>query len=82
LGSLTHWVFAAVVSYAFPGIAAVLGGGAAFALFFLCMVGQLIWVLKVMPETKNVPLEEMEQNLGIELTAEDIAAASSGPKGH
>jgi SP family xylose:H+ symportor-like MFS transporter len=82
LGSLTHWVFAAVVSYAFPGIAAVLGGGAAFALFFLCMVGQLIWVLKVMPETKNVPLEEMEQNLGIELTAEDIAAASSGPRGH
>jgi sugar porter (SP) family MFS transporter len=82
LGSLTHWVFAAVVSWAFPGIAAVLGGGAAFALFFVCMVGQLIWVLKVMPETKNVPLEEMEANLGIELTAEDIAAARSGPKGH
>jgi SP family xylose:H+ symportor-like MFS transporter len=82
LGSLTHWVFAAVVSWAFPGIAALLGGGAAFALFFLCMVGQLVWVLKVMPETKNVPLEEMEQNLGIELTAEDIAAAGSGPRGH
>ncbi|MCW2678186.1 MAG: sugar transporter, partial [Modestobacter sp.] len=82
LGSLTHWVFAAVVSWAFPGIAALLGGGAAFALFFLCMVGQLIWVLKVMPETKNVPLEEMEQNLGIALTAEDIAAAGSRPRAH
>jgi sugar porter (SP) family MFS transporter len=81
LGSLTHWVFAAVVSWAFPGIAAVLGGGAAFALFFLCMVGQLVWVMKVMPETKNVPLEEMEQNLGIELSAEDVAAGS-GPRGH
>ncbi|WP_448620866.1 sugar porter family MFS transporter [Geodermatophilus sp. URMC 65] len=82
LGSLTHWVFAAVVSWSFPGIAAALGGGAAFAVFFVCMVGQLVWVLKVMPETKNVPLEEMEQNLGIQLSAEDIAAARSGPRAH
>ncbi|RBY79556.1 MFS transporter [Geodermatophilus sp. TF02-6] len=82
LGSLTHWVFAAVVSWTFPGIAAVLGGGAAFGLFFVCMIGQLFWVLRVMPETKNVPLEEMERNLGIELTAEDVAAAGSGPRSH
>jgi MFS transporter, SP family, xylose:H+ symportor len=82
LGSLTHWVFAAVVSYAFPGIAALLGGGMAFTLFFLCMVGQLIWVLRVMPETKNVPLEEMEANLGIALSEEDIAGSESGPRGH
>jgi sugar porter (SP) family MFS transporter len=82
LGSLTHWVFAAVVSWTFPGIAALLGGGMAFTLFFLCMVGQLIWVLKVMPETKNVPLEEMEAALGIELTEDDIRSAGSGPRGH
>ena len=30
LGSLTHWVFAAVVSAIFPAIAAALGGGMAF----------------------------------------------------
>jgi len=82
LGSLTHWVFAAVVSYSFPGIADLLGGGMAFSLFFLCMVGQLVWVLKVMPETKGVPLEEMERSLGIELTSDDLSGASSGPKGH
>jgi MFS transporter, SP family, xylose:H+ symportor len=82
LGSLTHWVFAAAVSWAFPGIAALLGGGAAFALFFVCMVGQLAWVLKVMPETKGVPLEEMEEKLGLQLTPEDLAAAGSGPRGH
>ena len=39
------------------------------------MVGQLIWVLKVMPETRGVPLEEMERNLGIELSDEDITGA-------
>ena len=81
-GSLTHWVFAAVVSAIFPAIAGALGGGMAFTLFFLCMVGQLVWVLKVMPETKNVPLEEMERNLGIELSDEDVSGAQSGPRGH
>ena len=81
-GSLTHWVFAAVVSAIFPAIAGALGGGMAFTLFFLCMIGQLAWVLKVMPETKNVPLEEMERNLGIELSEEDVSGAQSGPRGH
>ena len=81
LGSLTHWVFAAVVSSIFPAIAAALGGGIGVPLFFVCMVGQLIWVLKVMPETRGVPLEEMERNLGIELSEEDIAGADPGPRG-
>ena len=82
LGSLTHWVFAAVVSAIFPAIAGALGGGMAFSLFFLCMVGQLVWVLKVMPETRGVPLEEMERNLGIELSEEDVSGAQSGPRAH
>ena len=37
----------------------------AFLLFGICMIGQLIWVIKVMPETKGVPLEEMEKQLGV-----------------
>ena len=81
-GSLTHWVFAAVVSAIFPAIAGALGGGMAFTLFFLCMIGQLVWVLKVMPETRGVPLEEMERTLGIELTEEDVSGAQSGPRAH
>ena len=54
----------------------------AFTLFFLCMIGQLVWVLKVMPETRGVPLEEMERELGIELSEDDISGAQSGPRGH
>jgi sugar porter (SP) family MFS transporter len=65
LGSLTHWVFAAITSWAFPPVIAALGGGWAFSIFFVCMIGQLVWVLKVMPETKGVPLEEMEEKLGL-----------------
>ena len=30
-----------------------------------CMVGQLIWVLTIMPETKGIPLEEIEERMGI-----------------
>ncbi len=65
LGSLTHWAFAWLTSTYFPPIVDALGGRIAFLIFFLAMVGQLIWVLKVMPETKGVPLEEMEAKLGL-----------------
>ena len=64
-GSLTHWTFAFITTYAFPVLISSVGGGFAFGIFFLCMVGQLFWVLKVMPETKGIPLEEMEEKLGL-----------------
>ena len=65
LGSLTHWVFAWLTSTLFPPIIDALGGGVAFSIFLVFMIGQLLWVLKVMPETKGVPLEEMESRLGL-----------------
>ncbi len=65
LGSFTHWFMAAAISWTFPMIAAT-SGGHAFAFYALMMVGQLIWVLRVMPETKGVPLEEIQKQLGIE----------------
>ena len=65
LGSLTHWVFAFITTYAFPVLTDRFRGGFAFGIFFLAMVGQLFWVLKVMPETKGIPLEEMEEKLGL-----------------
>jgi MFS family permease len=76
LGSLTHWVFAALTSYAFPPIVGALGGGVGFSIFAVCMLGQLIWVLRVMPETKGVPLEEMEYQLGL---VHESPAGGAGP---
>lgn len=81
LGSLTHWVFAAITSFAFPPIIGALGAGAAFSIFFIAMVGQLVWVLKVMPETKGVPLEEMEAKLGLTHDPNDTADPLAS-KGH
>jgi MFS transporter, SP family, xylose:H+ symportor len=65
LGSLTHWVMAAAISWTFPMIAAR-SGGHTFAFYGACMAGQLLWVLFVMPETKGISLERIQQELGIE----------------
>jgi hypothetical protein len=64
LGSSVHWIMAAAISWSFPIIAAKSGGNT-FAFYALCMVGQLLWVLLVMPETKGVSLEEIQKRLGI-----------------
>jgi sugar porter (SP) family MFS transporter len=65
LGSFTHWVMAAAISWTFPMIAAK-SGGHTFAFYAAMMVLQLLWVLFVMPETKGVPLEEIQRKMGIE----------------
>jgi MFS transporter, SP family, xylose:H+ symportor len=64
LGSFTHWVMAAAISWTFPVIATA-SGGHAFAFYAAMMALQLLWVLFVMPETKGVPLEEIQKKLGI-----------------
>ena len=43
-----------------------IGPAAGFGFFFVCMVGLLFWVILVMPETKGVALEDMDEYLGLE----------------
>ena len=64
LGSFTHWFMAAAISWTFPVIADI-SGGHTFAFYALCMVGQLLWVLLVMPETKGLSLEQIQKKMGI-----------------
>lgn len=63
LGCGTHWVFAALIANVFPFFEKSFGGGPIFAFFAVMMVLQLLWVWKMMPETKNVSLEELEKRL-------------------
>ncbi len=65
LGSFTHWFMAALISWTFP-IVAEQSGGNAFAFYAAMTVLQLLWVIFMMPETKGVPLEEIQKRLGIE----------------
>jgi MFS family permease len=65
LGTTTHWIAAAIISWTFPLIAEI-SGGYTFAFYALCMVAQLIWVLTIMPETKGITLEKIQRMMGIE----------------
>jgi sugar porter (SP) family MFS transporter len=64
LGSFTHWFMAAAISWTFP-IVAEISGGHTFAFYTICMIGQLIWVLMIMPETKGISLEQIQKKFGI-----------------
>lgn len=63
LGSGTHWVFAALITLLTPTVLSMFSGGEIFAFFSFMMVLQLLFVWKVMPETKNKSLEELEKEL-------------------
>jgi len=65
LGSSSHWIMNAIITKAFPSIAAV-SAGAPFIFFSAMMALQFFVVLAFYPETKGVTLEAMQQKLGIE----------------
>jgi MFS transporter, SP family, arabinose:H+ symporter len=62
LGSSTHWVMNALISWAFP-IVATYSKAAPFVFFSAMMVLQFFTVLLFYPETKNIVLEDMEKKL-------------------
>lgn len=65
LGSFTHWIFAALLTTFFPKMVSVFPPGYVFVFFAGMMVLQLIWVKTMVVETKGVPLEQIQQRLGM-----------------
>jgi len=72
LGSFTHWIFAAALTTFFPKMVTAFAPGYIFAFFTCMMVLQLVWVLTLVPETKGVPLEQIQKQLGIGFTPDEI----------
>jgi MFS transporter, SP family, arabinose:H+ symporter len=66
LGSFTHWIFAALLTTFFPRMVSAFPPGYVFLFFAGMMVLQLVWVKAMVPETKGVPLEQIQKQLGIE----------------
>ena len=64
-GSFTHWVFAALLTTFFPKMVTAFPPGYVFLFFCGMMVLQLIWVKTMVIETKGVPLEQVQQRLGL-----------------
>ncbi|MEZ6042178.1 MAG: sugar porter family MFS transporter [Planctomycetaceae bacterium] len=62
-GSSTHWVFAALLTMYFPLMAEKFEPSLIFGFFCSMMVLQLAWVKFFVPETRGVPLEQMEAML-------------------
>ena len=71
LGSFTHWILAALVSFSFPYVSSTLGPANTFLFFAGMMVLQLLFVWRIMPETKGTSLEDV----GRESTGQTKSAA-------
>ena len=67
-GSFTHWMFAAIIANVFPYFANLFidNQGPIFGFFGIMMFLQLIFVWKLMPETKGLSLEKIQKCLGIQ----------------
>jgi sugar porter (SP) family MFS transporter len=67
LGSFTHWIMAAIISWTFPIIVegSPQGGYYSFLFYTVMMVLHLVFVVRYLPETKGKSLEQIQQELGI-----------------
>ena len=67
LGSFTHWIMAAIISWTFPVIVegSPNGGFYSFVFYSFMMFLSLIFIWRVMPETKGRTLEQIQKDLGI-----------------
>ncbi len=67
LGSFTHWIMAAIISWTFPVIVegSPNGGFYSFVFYAVMMLAALLFIWKVMPETKGRTLEQIQKDLGI-----------------
>lgn len=60
-GTAVHWIFAALITASTPIVINLLGNnpGMVFYLFAIMMIFQLLFVVKMMPETKGISLDKM-----------------------
>ncbi|MBE7177883.1 MAG: sugar porter family MFS transporter [Mucilaginibacter polytrichastri] len=67
LGSFTHWIMAAIISWSFPVIVegSANGGFYSFVFYSVMMVFHLLFVWFVLPETKGRSLEQIQKDLNI-----------------
>lgn len=62
-GSSTHWVLAASIPALVPILFTSIGAAPVFAFFAFMMFLQLLFIWRMMPETKGVPLEDVQDML-------------------
>ncbi len=65
LGSFTHWSFAALLTTFFPEMVSAMPAGYVFSFFAGMMCLQLLWVKTMVPETKGIPLEQIQKKFTV-----------------
>jgi hypothetical protein len=67
LGSFTHWIMAAIISWTFPVVVEGIPNGGVYSFIFysVMMLIAFIFIWRVMPETKGRSLEQIQKELGI-----------------
>jgi sugar porter (SP) family MFS transporter len=67
LGSFTHWIMAAIISWTFPVIveSSPQGGFYSFVFYSVMMLLSFLFIWRVMPETNGKSLEQIQKELGI-----------------
>src|SRR5450432_3010440 len=67
LGSFTHWIMAAIIAWTFPIFVngSANGGFYSFIFFSAMVLISMIFIWRVMPETKGRTLEQIQKDLGI-----------------
>ena len=63
VGASTLWIFAALITLAFPLAVGAFAPVYIFSFFAFMMILQLLWVVTLVPETKGIPLEKVFRNL-------------------
>jgi sugar porter (SP) family MFS transporter len=68
LGSFTHWIMAAIISWVYPIVVEVIPNGGVYSFYFFSVMTLVafIFIWRVMPETKGRSLEEIQKDLGIQ----------------
>jgi sugar porter (SP) family MFS transporter len=62
-GSSVHWILAAIIPSSIPFLFSSIGAGIVFAVFAFMMFLQLLFVIFIMPETKGISLEKLQEKL-------------------
>ena len=67
LGSFTHWIMAAIIAWTFPIFVngSANGGFYSFIFFSVMVLISMLFIWRVMPETKGRTLEQIQKDLGI-----------------
>lgn len=63
MGAFFNWTFNMLLSFSFPTLLDKFGTTTIFVFFALMCACCIIYILRYLPETKNVPLETIEKNL-------------------